>query len=242
MECGCYEYRVEPREVDLTKRATIIALGDTVLHAAGEDADRYGFGVRNLQERNVSWVLSRFAIEVERFPAEYESYRIETWIDDVSRVMTTRNFRMIDAQGGLIACASSLWAIIDLRTRRPLDLRSQLEYGDVVNRIETPMMPPERLAAVADGTLGNHRVGYTDIDFNEHANSMKYVQWMIDMLPLEKMTSGFLHRLDINYLHETRHGETLSIICAENPETSHFEVRKADGTPACRAALTWKNK
>ena len=30
---------------------------------------------------------------------------------------------------------------------------------------------------------------------------MKYVQWMVDMLPLEKLTSQRLRRLDINFLH-----------------------------------------
>ena len=48
MECGYYDFQVQPREVDLTKRATLIALGDHILHTAGEDADRNGFGIRTL--------------------------------------------------------------------------------------------------------------------------------------------------------------------------------------------------
>ena len=44
-----YSYQVQPREVDLTKKATIFTLGDCILHAAGEDADQIGFGVRELQ-------------------------------------------------------------------------------------------------------------------------------------------------------------------------------------------------
>jgi len=66
-----YDYAVQPREVDLTKRATIITLGDSILHTAGEDADRIGFGIRNLQSKDSTWVLSRMAVEIDRLPAAY---------------------------------------------------------------------------------------------------------------------------------------------------------------------------
>lgn len=85
-----YSYQVQPREVDLTKKATIFTLGDCILHAAGEDADQIGFGVRELQRKNMTWVLSRMAVEVYRFPEEYERYTIGTWVGEISRLMTTR--------------------------------------------------------------------------------------------------------------------------------------------------------
>ena len=52
MECGKYDYRVQPGDVDLTQKASIITLGNHILHAAGEDADRLGFGLRWMQSNN----------------------------------------------------------------------------------------------------------------------------------------------------------------------------------------------
>lgn len=78
-----YDYAVQPREVDLTKRATIITLGDSILHTAGEDADRIGFGIRNLQSKDSTWVLSRMAVEIDRLPAEYERYTVGTWVGEI---------------------------------------------------------------------------------------------------------------------------------------------------------------
>ena len=83
-----YDYAVQPREVDLTKRATIITLGDSILHTAGEDADRIGFGIRNLQSKDSTWVLSRMAVEIDRLPAEYERYTVGTWVGEIGRLMT----------------------------------------------------------------------------------------------------------------------------------------------------------
>lgn len=242
MECGYYDFQVQPREVDLTKRATLIALGDHILHAAGEDADRNGFGIRNLHENNIAWVLSRFAIEVDRLPDEYEKYRIQTWVAEVSRVMTTRNFILRDMEGGEIGRASSQWAIIDMQSRQVLDLRSNVQYTDVVIPLEVPMERPSRIGAVREGTLAEHTVRYSDIDFNQHANSMKYVEWMTDLLPLEKMTSGRLARIDINYIHETRYGEKLTITTEDGDACSRFEVKRQDGTAACRAMIQWNEQ
>lgn len=240
MECGFYDFQVQPREVDLTKRATLIALGDHILHTAGEDADRNGFGIRNLHEHNISWVLSRFAIEVDRQPDEYEKYRIQTWVAEVSRVMTTRNFILWDIKGNEIGRASSQWAIIDMQSRQALDLRSNVHYTDVVVPLEFSMQRPTRIGAITGTWSEEHTVRYSDIDFNQHANSMKYVEWMTDLLPLEKMTSGRFSRIDINYLHETRYGNRLTIAAEDTETCSRFEVRRQDGTAACRAMIQWK--
>lgn len=124
-----YDYAVQPREVDLTKRATIITLGDSILHTAGEDADRIGFGIRNLQSKDSTWVLSRMAVEIDRLPAEYERYTVGTWVGEIGRLMTTRNFIVTDAGGQRIAAASTLWAMIDVKTRQPLDLRDNVDYS-----------------------------------------------------------------------------------------------------------------
>ena len=117
-----YNYRIEPRDVDFMRRATLMALVDYLLHTAGEDADRNGFGVRDLNLNNASWVLTRLAVEIDRMPDEYEPVRVTTWVSNITRAMTTRNFDILDARGERIAGAVSNWAMIDLSSRRLLDL------------------------------------------------------------------------------------------------------------------------
>lgn len=234
-----YPYEVQPREVDLNRKATIITLGDCILHAAGEDADRIGFGIRKLQHGGSTWVLSRMAIEVGRYPDEYESYSVGTWVGEIGRLMTIRNFLVHDGDGRQIAAASTCWAMIDMDTRRPLDLRENIDYSNALIPLPCPIASPARIARIGGEEVDRHRVRYSDIDFNRHTNSMKYIQWMIDTLPLEKITGRPMRRLDINFLHETRYGQSLSIRREEEGATERFEIRTEDGTPACRAAFTW---
>lgn len=258
-----YEFRVEPRDVDFTKRATITALGDYILHTAGEDADANGFGVAELNAKhNSSWVLSRMAVEVFRMPVEKELLRIQTWVSEVSRAMTTRNFRIYGAERELLAAAVTNWAMINLATRRPMDLTRLDEYRTMVQPAEPPITLPERLGTPDGAQVGTHTVAYSDVDFNCHANSMKYLQWVVDTLPLGLLRSGGFARVDINFIQESLHGQTLSII-ADNANAANragyansasnassadcadtvagdsllFEIRNADMKPVCRIRL-----
>ena len=63
---------------------------------------------------------------------------------------------------------------------------------------------------------------------------------MVDMLPLEKLTSQRLRRLDINFLHETRYGQQVVIAMENSEEADKFEIRLEGSDQAtCKAALFW---
>lgn len=246
---GTYRYRIEARDIDSTLRVRICALGDLILLAAGDDADMLGFGIEDLnsgsgqasRDISASWVLSRMAIEMRRMPGRHENVSVYTWVSDYGRLMTTRNMAVTDESGAETGAAVTQWAMIDLATRRPLDLSALSNKNTSLVDRDPPIERPRRLRdqdAVAgcgpqpqktcpqangadcpDEVGGrwhrSHRVVYSDIDFNGHVNSMKYIEWMLDLLPMDAIAStagGF--RLDINYLHEALLGEELTILCA----------------------------
>lgn len=231
-----YNYRIEPRDVDFMKRATLMSLADYILHAAGEDADRNGFGVRDLNVHNASWVLTRMALETRRMPQEYETIRVTTWVSDVSRAMTTRNFEVFDREGEPVAFAVTNWAMIDLSERRLLDLHTLPSYGSMVQDYHVQIDLPRRLATPVAERECEHRVAYSDLDFNCHANSVRYIQWALDALPIEFLERRRFARTDINFLQETRHGELLHIAWA-GVEHCSFEIRNSRQAPVCRLAF-----
>jgi len=234
-----YRFRVESRDVDFMKRATIMALGDYVLHTAGEDADVNGFGVRELNAtHNSSWVLTRMAMEILRMPYEYEELTIQTWVSEVSRVMTTRNFRVFGRGREPLASAVTNWAMINLDTRRPMDLHTLASYDSMTQDVPPPIDMPRRLTTPAEEKRYEHTVVYSDVDFNCHANSMKYLQWVVDTLQLEQLSSKRFARVDINFIQESLHGQSLSIISGSEEGGPLFEIRNAEGKPVCRIALS----
>ena len=84
-----------------------------------------------------------------------------------------------------------------------------------------------------------HRVVYSDIDFNRHVNTMRYIEMMLDMLPVELLTLDAPLRLDIHFLHECRFGQTLRIGCEERERAALFEISADDGVAAVRAGVEW---
>lgn len=236
-----YPYRIEPQQVDFTLRATIPALGEAILNTAGIDAHSKGFGVDVLNAGNRSWVLSRMAVEFDRLPEEYTDYRVTTWISDYGRVLSTRNFTLDDASGREFGRAVTQWAMIDLDTRAAVDLSGVGKaHADAIVDVPSPAEKPRKIRAVEPGVRMEHRVVYSDIDFNRHVNTMRYIEMMLDMLPLEMLTRPSPVRLDIHFLRECRYGETLSVGCELRPDGALFEIANGEGATAVRAAVEWK--
>lgn len=234
-----YYYRIEPGDVDFMKLSSLASLADYIIHTAAEDADINGFGVRDLNLHNASWVLTRMAIETYRMPAEYEKIRITTWVSAVTRAMTTRNFEVFDEKGSMAACAVTNWAMIDLDRRSILDLHMLPSYGSMTQDFPPPATLPRRLGTPRCEREYSHRVVYSDLDFNCHANSVKYLQWVVDTLPLELLEMKRIARADINFLHEARYGDMLHIT-ASGAEEPAFEIRNDREETVCRLAFIMK--
>ena len=235
-----YTCRVEPQDVDFTLRATIPALGAAVLNIAGVDAHGKGFGVDALNADDRSWVLSRIAFEFDSRPGQYADYTVATWISDYGRVLSTRNFTLADVEGREFGRTVSQWAMIDLKTRAAVDLSGVgREHDDAVVDIAPPTDRPRKIREVHLEKIVQHPVVYSDIDFNRHVNTMRYIEMMLDMLPIEWLSREEPVRLDVHFLRECRYGQTLSVGCELQERGALFEVCAEPGVAAVRASVVW---
>lgn len=73
-----YRYQVATQNVDFTLRATIDSLGNYILNTAGIDAQGKGFGVDALSSQNLTWVLSKFVIEIDSRPEQFAEFDLTT--------------------------------------------------------------------------------------------------------------------------------------------------------------------
>lgn len=237
---GTYRYRIGPRDIDATLRARIYTAGDYMLRAANDDADMLGFGVRDLNTDNASWVLSRMAAEMERLPVRHEEIDVYTWVSDYGRLMTTRNMTVADARGARIGAAVTQWAMIDLDTRRPLDLSALSNKKTALVDRKPPIDKPRKVGTFECVSESRRRVVYSDIDFNGHVNSMKYLEWMADAMPVAMLEAARSMRFDINYLYEARLGQELAIRHCGEDGAQLFDIRNEEGVSVCRAAIRLK--
>ncbi|VBB45668.1 Acyl-ACP thioesterase [uncultured Paludibacter sp.] len=238
---GQSKFQIAPQTVDFQGQITIGALVDLILTTAGNNADENGFGIRDLQKLNCTWVLSRLAVEMEYMPKQYEWIYIDTWIDEVYKLNTTRNFQIRNSENKIIGQAVSLWVMINFETRRPVELEKLGSIHHHAEHIHVNIAAPLKLDIVNSTPKKSFSVCYSDIDINQHVNTVKYIQWMSDCLSLDFYKQNQLERFDVNFINEVVFGDNIEVYQQEIEENDfHFEISKEEKT-ACRGRLKFKS-
>jgi acyl-ACP thioesterase len=108
----------------------------------------------------------------------------------------------------------SIWAMIDTETRQPTDIYS-IDNGAINQWIEKDKpCPIDKGGRVKMGdqaelvrTIDTY---YNDVDINGHINSVKYIEHVLDIWPLEWYRNHSIRRLEIAYVAEAHAGDRLS--------------------------------
>lgn len=241
LEKRTYPCEVIPQELDFTRKITISGLIGSFLNTVGNDAHVLGFGTDALSRQNLGWVLSGMAIEMDSRPAEFSKYSIRTWVSSFSGLVSVRNIELLDEAGNCFGRGTSRWCLINYDTRRPVPMES---LGPSMEDFTTPCDPPcpapLRLKAVNTDPVAHHTVVYSDIDFNRHMNTLRYVDFMVDTLPIELLENSRPLRLDIHFSSESSYGQRLSLSMLSQGDTTDFAIRKEDGSVSCIAHFTWR--
>lgn len=240
---GIYNFVAEPFHVDFTGRLTMGVLGNHLLNCAGFHASERGFGIAELNENHYTWVLSRLAIELEDMPCQYEDFSIQTWVENVYRLFTDRNFAILNKQGKYIGYARSVWAMISMETRKPTDLLT-LHGGSIIDYIcdkECPIEKPGRIKVTRQTPVAEYVTKYSDIDINGHVNSIKYIEHILDLFPIETFREKSIKRFEMAYVAESYYGDTLSFYLEEKAENEYdIEVKKNNREVVVRSKVIFK--
>ena len=234
---GTYQFVAEPFHVDFNGRLTMGVLGNHLLNCAGFHANDRGFGIATLNEDNYTWVLSRLAIELDEMPYQYENFSVQTWVENVYRLFTDRNFAILDKDGKKIGYARSVWAMINLNTRKPADLLT-LHGGSIVDYVcdePCPIEKPSRIKVTSDQPIATLTAKYSDIDINGHVNSIRYIEHILDLFPIELYKTKRIRRFEMAYVAESYFGDELSFFKYYKKVSENVNYKIADDVyEACK--------
>ena len=239
-EISTYKNMVQPKSVDCTRRASVATLIGYMLDVAGEDADRKGFGISALDNESTTWVLSRLAVDIEAQPKQYEEIAIDTWVNEFTRLSSTRNFRIHRGEE-CVAKGVSQWCMLNMESRQVVDMSLMKEAYQLAMVDEpAPIPAPLRLRPITPVGSASRPVVYSDIDFNRHVNTLRYVDLIFDNVPLELIEQNRGLRIDLNFIAEARYGETLTIGWVREDNVWSFEISSAPTKVLCRAKVEFK--
>ena len=230
-----YEYEIKYQEVDGQRKIRLFNLENYLLEVAGTVADQLGFGIAQLHPKGLTWILTRLSLEMYELPTHCEKVRFETWIESNAHMLSTRDFRIYSGDR-LIGQCKSVWAVLDMNKREIVNVFDEPMFAGCVDG-EVLDMARIRMTTIPEPTgKVPHKVVYSDIDYNGHCNSCRYLQAMTDAYLPDYY--GKTVRLDINYSKEAMLGETLQTNYLITEDGVQYQLKNENGETSCSAKIT----
>ena len=237
-----YEHKIKYQEVDGQRKLRLANQENYLLEVAGVMADDLGFGIAKLHPMGLTWILTRLSVEMDEMPTHCEKVTFETWLESNVHMLSTRNYRIYSGWGEekrLIGCCKSVWAVLDMQKREIVNCFDLPIFEGSVDG-EVLEMTRNRMTTLPEPTGSvPHKIVYSDIDYNMHCNSCRYLQAMTDAYLPDYY--GKKVRLDINYSKEAMLGEELQTYYLVTDEGVQYQQKNSAGETSCSAKITVSN-
>lgn len=228
---------------DCNCRLRPVSFMDMCQDIAGHAAIDLNFGDDRLMfENNAVWVLVRMKVEFIKAPQRWQRVLLETWHRGLQSIFFVRDYSLKDSEGDVLAVASSSWVVMDIDSRRVLRSDRVSAIPVEPQCMEVAMEDiPEKIVLPEDAQptlVATHRVNYSDVDYNQHANNARYTAWAMDAVPEDVVYNTALKEILINFNKEIRPGQTVELYRAFSNGSYYVEGR-VDGESAFCAQLTF---
>lgn len=239
---GQSAFTVRSTETDLNGQATLPALVGYMQEAAWDNTATMGISMYELLERGLTWVLQRMRVEMFRYPRHREKITVETWASGRERVFLHRDFRVYGADRELLGQATSVWLVMDVVKRQLVSV------PDFITAIE--VVPGQEPLPFAKGKLPQlEQVSYEqqmpirwhDIDLNRHVTNTRYLQWVLETLPVEVLEKQQLQEIDIIFKAESTLADSVVATAGPAEEANAF-LHKLTSTESGKELVQAKTK
>jgi acyl-ACP thioesterase len=210
---------------------------------AWQHADILGFGYDKLKVNQQFWVLSRLLVKIKRRPEWGEDFTLETWSRGADRFFGYRDFYFIDKKENKIIEATTSWLVLDLKSKRIVNLTefknfptyAESVFGENAGKVNSPK---------SDTELKFTPVLFNEIDINQHFNTGRYIERIIDSYDFGFHEKHDLVEFEINFLKEGLPTDRLAVKKQFVDEKNHLcsVVRESDRVDLIKARLVWGEK
>lgn len=183
-----FESRIRYSETDANGRLSTEKLIDYFQDCSTFQSEDTGIGVERMRARGLAWIIVYWRVEIHRMPVLGEKVRIGTKPYEMKGSVGLRNFLMETTEGELLACAASVWTLVDTQTMHPVrippeiltqyPLEERLDMNYDARKIRLPELTGEALMPLT--------VQEYHLDTNKHMNNGQYVRIAAGFLPPER--------------------------------------------------------
>ena len=241
------EYSVRSTDVGPSGKLRPDVLMNLLQEIAGTHAARLNLGFEHLAEKNMTWVSKAYHIKITRLPHWKENLLIRSWPSAVNKLLSIRDFEILDSSANIIIAASSSWLVVDIQAKRPLrPLKAIGKY---------PLRPERALQAtfekIPDVTSSDYQRTYkarfNELDMNQHVNNAVYLVWALETLPEELLRDYSLNEIELEFKSEILHNHhvqatTQYISSPSETKAIHLITNQDTSSEAARIRTTWTER
>ncbi len=238
-------FLVHGYEADGSGRAKPLTLLNYLQESAGDHTSTLGISISDMQARKLTWVLFRYRLEIDQYPAAGERVEVRTWPSRHQGLRALREFEMRGDTGRMILRASSTWLLIGQDNRRPLRLDEHLPSLPLMERraLDTDFRSLPGLGQ-ADGEIV-FRVNYADLDRNRHVNNAVIINWALESVPAAILQTAAVSEIAADFQGEAFLGQ--AVVCRRQQQAGagppcflHQLLRADDGLELARLSTCWR--
>lgn len=235
------EFKIRSSEVAPNGKAKLQSICDLLQESAGNHALQLDFDISQLQQKNLTWVLHRLHVQIDRYPEWREVITIKTWPSSGDTLRAYRDFSIIDTEGQEIGRSLSYWLMLNTGSRRPVRMPKEVlamapkETKHVLDVNSSRIEAKQKMSGSKTFTVRR-----SDLDVNEHLNNVRYIEWALETLP----ETQNITELDIEFRTECTLGETIQseYSSMEGQKNVHRITRLEDEKIAAVAISKNKNQ
>ncbi len=244
MEKYCEQLTIKSYQTNKYGKASISSLFNILLEAAWAHAQVMDWGYDSLKNNNLFWVLSRMYFQVEKYPAWQDQISLNTWSAGTDGMYAYREYVLENERGEVILRASSAWLILDMETHKIFRLS---DFRDTFPKLadSKACRNPKRIKPdVHPENLIYYPVLFSELDINQHFNSVKYVERVLDDFGIEFLDRFEPAELEVNYLKEGQAGDGVAVARTQLAQNEYLNclVRESDGADLCAMQIVWRER
>ena len=184
------------RKNKISNKAIIKMLEDV----GGIESEKAGYGLNEIEENHLSWVLLAWKVKVLRRPIYNEEVIARTWARDGNKVFTYRDYEIYDYNGKLCVIATSKWTLVDIRTLKLVGISEEVRskytffnksvFEEEIEKLKEPKSVIKE---------NDYKILRSQIDVNRHVHNLYYLDIAYEILPEDIYYGEEKDNIEITY-------------------------------------------
>lgn len=195
-------------------------------------SDLVGYGVNNIKETKVTWILLDWKLKVINRPTYGQVLTVNTWGKGMNKFFTYRDYEIYDNNNNLCAIATSKWALIDTEKGKMSRLTENIinAYKPEEKTVfEENSLDKVKIPEEFSNTI-KYEVIRKDIDINKHMHNLYYLDLAYEALPDEIYNKRPFDYVRITYKKEIKLGEKVNCKYVEQDGKYVIVIKSEDET------------